>query len=107
MIRDMQKQTACPAMFLAMAFALSGCGPDVPTAAPTPQTSAQKGDPMRGFTLSSPAFSEGATIPRQYTCDGQGMSPPLQWTIPPPGTQSLALVVEDPDAPAGTFIHWV
>lgn len=59
------------------------------------------------FTLESPAFAEGASIPRQYTCDGADQSPPLRWSGLPAGTRSLALIVEDPDAPRGTFIHWV
>jgi Raf kinase inhibitor-like YbhB/YbcL family protein len=59
------------------------------------------------FTLTSPAFQSGDSIPRQYTCDGADMSPPLDWLTPPSGTASFALIVEDPDAPGGTFIHWV
>src|SRR5579884_729281 len=59
------------------------------------------------FTLKSSAFANGATIPRQNTCDGADQSPPLQWSDLPSGTRSLALIVEDPDAPRGTFTHWV
>lgn len=59
------------------------------------------------FELSSPAFAGGQAIPRQYTCDGEDVSPPLRWTEPPPRTRYLALIVEDPDAPRGTFTHWV
>jgi Raf kinase inhibitor-like YbhB/YbcL family protein len=59
------------------------------------------------FTLASPAFQNGDTIPRQYTCDGTDVSPPLDWLAPPAGAVSFALIVEDPDAPGGTFIHWV
>ncbi|MFM7450613.1 MAG: YbhB/YbcL family Raf kinase inhibitor-like protein [Leptolyngbyaceae cyanobacterium] len=57
--------------------------------------------------LESRAFTANATIPQQYTCDGQDLSPPLQWDTPPPGTQSLVLITDDPDAPRGTFVHWV
>ena len=57
--------------------------------------------------LTSPAFTDGAPIPAPYTCDGQDISPPLQWRNLPPGVRSLALIVEDPDAPGGTFTHWV
>lgn len=57
--------------------------------------------------LESRAFTANATIPQQYTCDGQDLSPPLQWDAPPPGTQSLVLITDDPDAPRGTFVHWV
>lgn len=59
------------------------------------------------FQLTSSAFAAGESIPKRYTCDGADQSPPLTWSDPPAGTQSLALIVEDPDAPGGTFIHWV
>jgi Raf kinase inhibitor-like YbhB/YbcL family protein len=57
--------------------------------------------------LTSTAFREGQPIPRQYTADGKNVSPALHWNDPPPGTQSHALICEDPDAPRGTFCHWV
>jgi Raf kinase inhibitor-like YbhB/YbcL family protein len=57
--------------------------------------------------LESTAFAPGKSIPARYTCDGEDISPPLQWNDPPPGTQSLALIVDDPDAPAGAWVHWV
>ena len=60
-----------------------------------------------GFALSSPAFHSGGTIPRLYTCDGRNVSPPLRWTAPPRATRSFGLTVTDPDAPGGTFVHWV
>ena len=59
------------------------------------------------FELTSPAFAHGEPIPRKYTCDGEDISPPLRWSDPPQGTQSLALIADDPDAPIGTWIHWV
>jgi len=57
--------------------------------------------------VSSPAFQEGDRIPAKYTCQGQDISPPLAWSQPPVGTQSFALIVDDPDAPGGAFTHWV
>jgi Raf kinase inhibitor-like YbhB/YbcL family protein len=57
--------------------------------------------------IRSPAFFIGNTIPFKYTCDGENISPPLQWESPPPGTNSFALIVDDPDAPSKTFTHWV
>lgn len=66
----------------------------------------EKGTAM-SFSLRSPEWKAGENIPRQFTCDGENVSPPLQWAAAPVGTQSLSLVVEDPDAPGGTFIHWV
>ncbi|NIM93375.1 MAG: YbhB/YbcL family Raf kinase inhibitor-like protein [Anaerolineales bacterium] len=59
------------------------------------------------FELLSSAFNEGAPIPIKYTCDGDDVSPPLAWTDPPEGTQSFALIFDDPDAPGGTWVHWV
>jgi Raf kinase inhibitor-like YbhB/YbcL family protein len=57
--------------------------------------------------IDSPVVSEGATIPTQFTCSGADQSPPLSWSGVPQGTKSLVLLVEDPDAPHGTFVHWV
>lgn len=57
--------------------------------------------------LTSPAFSEGATIPKQFTCDGTDLSPALAWNGAPEKTQSFTLIADDPDAPAGTWVHWV
>jgi Raf kinase inhibitor-like YbhB/YbcL family protein len=57
--------------------------------------------------LASPAFVPGGAIPAEYTCSGADLSPPLTWFGLPVGTKSLVLVVEDPDAPSGTFRHWV
>ncbi|MFF0270166.1 YbhB/YbcL family Raf kinase inhibitor-like protein [Kribbella sp. NPDC004536] len=59
------------------------------------------------MTVTSTAFREGGTIPRKYTCDGAGTSPPLAWTGTPADAKALAIVVDDPDAPSGTFTHWV
>jgi Raf kinase inhibitor-like YbhB/YbcL family protein len=57
--------------------------------------------------LTSTAFQEGATIPKAHTGDGPDTSPPLEWSNPPQGTKSFALICDDPDAPAGTWVHWV
>jgi Raf kinase inhibitor-like YbhB/YbcL family protein len=59
------------------------------------------------LSLTSPAFQPKTAIPSTYTCDGANTAPPLEWSAPPSGTQSLALIVDDPDAPAGTWVHWV
>ena len=58
------------------------------------------------FQLTS-EFSSGGAIPSKFTCDGSDVSPALEWTEPPSGTKALALIVDDPDAPGGTFVHWV
>lgn len=59
------------------------------------------------FHLQSSAFKEGESIPSKYTCDKENISPPLTWEFEPLGTKSFALIVDDPDAPGGTKIHWV
>ena len=59
------------------------------------------------LSVSSSVFAEGEVIPDSYTCQGRDISPPLAWSQPPAGTQSLALIVDDPDAPVGVFTHWV
>lgn len=59
------------------------------------------------FELTSSAFAGGQPIPSRYSCDGEDISPPLEWSEPPAGTQSLALIMDDPDAPAGTWDHWL
>lgn len=56
--------------------------------------------------LGSSAFADRAAIPRRYTCDGENVSPPLEWSGAPAGTRSFALLCDDPDAPAGTWHHW-
>jgi Raf kinase inhibitor-like YbhB/YbcL family protein len=81
---------------LLLCSALASCG----------ATSEQPAEPSSNFTISSTAFADGAAIPAQFTCDGPGQPPPLNWTEPPEGTKSLALIVDDPDAPGGTFRHW-
>jgi Raf kinase inhibitor-like YbhB/YbcL family protein len=62
---------------------------------------------MPDFELTSPAFDEGQPIPRKHSCDGENVSPALDWSSPPDGTRSLALIIHDPDAPSGDFVHWV
>ncbi len=59
------------------------------------------------FTLTSSAFREGASIPVKHTCDGPDVSPPLAWSGAPKNTKTFALICDDPDAPAGTWVHWV
>jgi Raf kinase inhibitor-like YbhB/YbcL family protein len=60
-----------------------------------------------GILLTSSAFADGSPIPTQHTCDGVDASPPLKWIGPPAGTKSFALICDDPDAPAGVWVHWV
>jgi Raf kinase inhibitor-like YbhB/YbcL family protein len=80
---------------------LAGCGGGDAMQVPT-------GTATTGaITVQSSAFVEGATIPEAFTCRGAGGAPPLTWSGVPDGAASLALVVSDPDAPGGTWVHWV
>jgi Raf kinase inhibitor-like YbhB/YbcL family protein len=77
-----------------------------------PAVADAKGASSMTLSLTSPAFAEGGDIPTRYTCEGQDVSPPLAWSEPPSGTKSLALIVDDPDAPDPkapkmTWVHWV
>jgi Raf kinase inhibitor-like YbhB/YbcL family protein len=83
-------------LVLAVAALLQACGGDKPSA-PLPE-------PKGELTLHSTAFTDGGELPRRYTCDGAGRSPPLTWSGVPRGARELALVVEDPDA--DRFVHW-
>jgi hypothetical protein len=87
-----------PVAVLIGVLLVSGCGS---TASPSPA------DTTATLELTSPAFAPGETIPERYTCDGQDVSPPFSWSAPPEGTESIALIVDDPDAPMGTWVHWV
>ena len=73
---------------------------------PTPELASEGVEVVR-FGLRSPAFGEGEPIPQEHTCDGPDLSPAFAWDDPPAGTQSLALIVDDPDAPGKTWVHWV
>jgi Raf kinase inhibitor-like YbhB/YbcL family protein len=88
---------------LVVALLLTGCGSDDSGHATAPQPT---GVPA-SVSVSSAAFDEGGPIPTTYTCRGDGTSPPLEWSGVPPDTGSLALVVDDPDAPGGGYVHWV
>jgi len=79
---------------------------------PAPATLTQEDTPAAeeedmSWRLESSAFEDGANIPIEYTCSGEDVSPPLTWTDAPEGTAQLALICDDPDAPAGTWVHWV
>jgi hypothetical protein len=87
-------------LFGVVIVALSAC--NGPLGAP----SAGQEVPMT-LSISSSAFAAGAAIPAVYTCRGKGISPPIAWSGAPETARSLALIMDDPDAPAGTFVHWV
>ena len=102
------------ALALALGLLLAGCGggshSSSSTAGPRSQSVTSTPPPVArpgtSLQLGSPAFSSGVTIPRQYTCDGQDVSPPVSWSGVPRGTRELVLLMRDPDAPGGPFTHW-
>jgi len=81
---------------------IGGCG-GVPQAGGK-GTNLSQGGQMK---ITSPAFAEGEMIPKQYTCDGKNVSPPLAWSDVPADVKSFAMIMDDPDASAGTWVHWV
>lgn len=98
---------------------LAACGggdatppPTLPEPIPSPTAPASPSTlpepiPSPTMVITSMAFADGEPIPQRYGCDGQDISPELRWSGAPEGTMSLALICDDPDAPGGTFTHWV
>jgi Raf kinase inhibitor-like YbhB/YbcL family protein len=86
--------------------ALASCGPGDRGANQTQGAAAVDNATLTRLQLTSDAFKDGQPIPVQFTCDGADQTPALHWTDPPAETKSFALVVDDPDAPSGTFRHW-
>lgn len=80
-----------------LAGLLTACGADKPKFCGVPMS----------IQMTSTAFADGESIPAKYTCDGSDVSPPLTWTNAPAATKSFMLLADDPDAPAGTWVHWV
>ncbi|HEU4744737.1 MAG TPA: YbhB/YbcL family Raf kinase inhibitor-like protein [Anaerolineales bacterium] len=101
-----------PPIYCLLVFLFAACTPAATTEAiatspafapsETPSTEA-----TMSLELTSDAFMNGQSIPAKYACTGRNISPALAWTEPPSGTQSFALIVDDPDAPMGTWVHWV
>lgn len=86
--------------------ALSSCGAGEKTSNRSMGETAMDQATTTMLTLTSDAFQDGQPIPQVYSCDGANHSPALHWSDPPAGTKSFALVIDDPDAPGGTFRHW-
>jgi Raf kinase inhibitor-like YbhB/YbcL family protein len=84
----------------ALFLVLAACSSEEPPVVPAIPSN------LGEFGLTSSAFEEGGAIPEVYTCDGEDISPPLEWTGVPDGTQELMLTLLDPDAPAGVYTHW-
>jgi Raf kinase inhibitor-like YbhB/YbcL family protein len=95
----MRRPPATLLLALLLFAALSGCGDGGASVSALPAA-------PDAIELTSSAFAEGAPIPASYTCDGSDLSPPLKWSGVPKQAQSLAVMVADPDAPGGSFVHW-
>jgi Raf kinase inhibitor-like YbhB/YbcL family protein len=78
-----------------------------PEATSSPRIPEQKGGEKMSIKVTSTAFKDGQMIPKQYTCDGANVSPPLSWSGVPANAKTIALIVDDPDAPGKTWVHWV
>ena len=89
-------------ILLMLPFVFCGCEKEE-----KPSDSVKEEAEKMTIKVTSPAFEEGGMIPAKYTSDGENVSPPLNWEGVPEGTKSIALVSDDPDAPMGTWVHWV
>lgn len=89
--------------FMVVVLAVACSKGDEPLAGETGQEEAD----MMTIQITSPVFEAGGPIPQKYSCDGENLSPPLAWSGVPGGTAGLALIMDDPDAPAGTWVHWI
>jgi Raf kinase inhibitor-like YbhB/YbcL family protein len=92
-------------LLLALCLGAQQTPPQTNTAEATPEEPG--GGEEMPIKISSTAFGEGAMIPPQYTCDGKDVSPPFSWSGVPDNAKTLALIGDDPDAPRGTWVHWV
>ena len=94
----MKRLAALTVLLCVISVLLPACKPEEPAVS-------EEGEMT--LSVASSAFQDGEKIPVRYTCQGQDVSPPLTWSALPAGTRSLALIVDDPDAPRGVFTHWV
>src|SRR3989442_444678 len=100
----MRSRSLMPVVLVSLA--LIGCANRTPPATQPSGTNSAKPDKAE-IKLTSVAFKDGEPIPRAYTCDGVNISPPLEWSGVPKTAKTIAIVCGDPDAPAGTWVHWV
>ena len=98
-------QAILPPLLLVSWFGL--VSPGRSAVAPTTVDLIPRGGYAMSFEIHTNAFSEGGMIPKKYTCDGGDVSPELRWSNAPSGAQSFALIADDPDAPVGTWTHWI
>jgi len=90
-------------LIIALLVLFSGCISDQPEQ----EIQIEEESIMEQISISPDAFKAGSSLPIEYTCDGEDRSPALSWNTVPAGTQSIALIVDDPDAPGKTWVHWV
>lgn len=97
------------AILVLLCLTLTGCGGATNKAENKSASTTASASPAAPgqFTVSSPAFGDNTPIPAEYTCKGRNVPPTLRWANVPPGTNSAALVVDDPDAVSGLYVHWV
>ena len=100
------QKTSHSARILFFILVLAGCQSGGQATTAQNSSDASRGSTMP-FSLRSPSFSSGGAIPMKFTCEGSGISPALQWGEPPARTEGFTLIADDPDAPAGTWTHWV
>ena len=92
---------------VALLAALTGCANHSHSLNQNSSAAGTPGNASTSLQVTSTSFKEGQPIPRQYTCDGVNISPPIEWSGVPQNTKTIALIADDPDAPAGTWVHWV
>jgi len=122
----MVNRLTCVMYFVVLLAVLAGCTPSsgpsdgadtpelvpptvtaLPARVPENTSTNQQGDFPMTMSITSPAFNYGEALPIQFSCDGENVSPDLDWFGIPDGTVTLALIMDDPDAPVGTWVHWV
>ncbi len=94
-------------VIVAAAGIVAGCSNDKKENPPAGEPGVAREDTAMTIQLTSPVFEDGEAIPRKHTCDAEDVSPPLAWSHMPEGAKSTALICDDPDAPMGTWVHWV
>jgi Raf kinase inhibitor-like YbhB/YbcL family protein len=99
----MKWQGIAPALAM---IALASCDARNPASSEANGGTAMENATLAKLEMTSDAFQNGQPIPTQFTCDGADQTPALHWSDPPAATKSFALVIDDPDAPSGTFRHW-
>src|SRR5207253_1750197 len=97
---------ACAIILLTLLM-LIGCATQPKVSGQNPASNSTPPTTGGSIKLTSAAFKEGEAIPRQYTCDGVNVSPPIEWSGVPKTAKIISIIADDPDAPSGTFVHWV